>query len=124
MEQLVVIKRNGQVQLPGELRKKLNLAQGDHLKAQVKGQRLVLQKVRLRDRELAATMTWAKNAARRLGTRITNRQVVAALKPQFMRKLSKKTHRKIEELGLSEAKIEREIIKECREARHTQKSAK
>lgn len=124
MEQLVVIKRNGQLQLPGEFRKKLNLIQGDHLKAEVKGQRLVLQKVRSQDRELAATLSWARNAARKLGTDITNRQLLAALKPEFMRKLSEKTQRKIEELGLSEAEIEREIIKECREARQSQKSAK
>ena len=124
MEQLVVIKRNGQLQLPGEFRKKLNLTQGDHLKAEVKGQRLVLQKVRSQDRELAATMMWARNAARRLGTRITNRQLAAALKPEFMRKLSEKASRKIEELGLSEAALEREITKECREARHGNKSTK
>ena len=124
MEQLVVVKRNGQLQLPGEFRKKLNLAQGDRLRAEVKGRRLVLQKVRSQDSQLAATMMWAKNAARKLGTDITDRQLVAALKPEFMRKLSEKTQRRIEELGLSEAEIEREIIKECREKRQSQKSAK
>jgi uncharacterized protein YjiS (DUF1127 family) len=47
-----------------------------------------------------------------------------ALKPEFMQRLSEKTQRKIKKLGLSETEIEREIIRECREARYSQKSAR
>jgi len=122
MGQVIVIERDGQVRLPAPLRKKLNLARGDQLRVRVQGQKLVLEKVKKRDLKAEETLTWAKRAARKLGTRVTQRQLLEALKPEFMRKLSQKTQRRIDELGLTEAEIEREILKECYDARHGRKS--
>lgn len=44
-------------------------------------------------------------------------QLLTALKPEFMQRLSEKTQLKIAELGLSDAQIEQEILEECYQIR-------
>lgn len=122
MAAVIVIEQDGQLQLPENLRKKLNLAKGDQLKVRVKGQKLILEKLKKRDMEFEETLAWAKEAASKLGTPITRQQLIEALKPEFMQKLTEKTQRRIEELGLTEAEIEQEILDECYNARHGKKS--
>lgn len=121
MEQVIILEQDGQVRLPAQLREQLNLSSGDQLKVQIKGRKLVLEKLVKRSRELEETLAWAKKAAQRLGHELTPQQLLSALKPEFMQKLSEKTQLKIEELGLSEAQIEQEILEECYQARQTKK---
>ncbi len=124
MEQVITVNRNGQVQLPGPLRKKLKLNQGDKLKAQVQGQKLVLEKLKKKNADTNDAIAWVQNAVRRLGSRMTRQEALAALQPEFMQRLSQKTQQRIAELGLTEEQIEREILEECRDIKRKQRPKK
>jgi len=121
MEQLIIIEQDGQVRLPAQVIEQLDLTSGDQLKVRVQGRKLVLEKLIKRNRELEETLAWAKKAAQKLGQQLTPQQLLTALKPEFMQRLSEKTQLKIEELGLSDAQIEQEILEECYKARHRKK---
>lgn len=121
MEQVVFVEQDGQVRLPAQVREQLDLSSGDQLRVQIRGSKLVLEKLKKRSRELEETLAWAKKAAQKLGQQLTPQQLLTALKPEFMQKLSEKTQLKIEELGLSDDQIEQEILEECYQVRHGKK---
>jgi len=121
MEQVIIVEQDGQVRLPAQVREQLDLISGDQLKVRVQGRKLVLEKLMKRSKELEETLAWAKKAAQKFEQQLTPQQLLSALKPEFMQRLSEKTQLKIEELGLSDDQIEQEILEECYQVRHGKK---